>query len=689
MADWNGDGNMDILLLAKVLERRGIAQQSQCTLYLYEQHKIGGKTTLVFKDEPLFRNEGCSSFDGSGASFADVDGDGDLDAIFGSYNGPLHVYNRTSEGLVKPNKFPSTAIPLEMIQLENLYDYYGLEFKANVLHPVLADWDLDGDLDLALLHPLGYKHPKKNRYFLHLPDDTVTELNGPPNSSCPIDWGRHFSVADFDGDGKKDLVGFGELVGLGYLVVVCLQTSSGFVVVEPEKIPFNYPPRCPQCLSNLSYYWVDGLLGFPSFLDWDGDGDMDVYFYEQLSNGTVFAHPLPLPSAHDFSAADFDGDGDVDIMIVPLNSDSCLYFERLGDGSLEQLFGTDNPFNDVCRRMHGDDSPSNDLYASLGDWDGDGEKDLVVIDNFKLTLWTNRPMETYVEVNEKDNPFGQIRLRTASEVSLVDANDDGRDGDLDLVQAYYPGGTTVQEAVAYSRWATTIILEMLHNGTSKAEREAWAQRNGYRQMRFYRNVGGSFQELVGSANPFRDVALGMDVFSACPTFVDLDKDDVLELVLGTTEGNLPLTSRKLQYFKQQNGTFQRIEETPFADFLIKDTFDKGVGIIPRFVDWDGNGNMDLVITGTDKVHFFQRGVCKPSVSYCKSGVCNQQTSNCSCDAGAEGQDCSLCGNYYVREKDQCRPCPGHNELAGTCSRRGEGRVEEGTRSNFVISVMIE
>ena len=184
MADWNGDGSMDILLLAKAFGRTGkdFAQDSVCTSYLYEQRKIDGKTTLVFEDEPFFRNEGCSSFDGSGASFVDVDKDGDLDAIFGSYDGSLHVYNRTSAGFVKPNKFPSNSTPLDMIQLESEITYQNIQ--ANYLHPVLADWDLDGDLDLALLHPLGHQHPdhEKNRYFLHLPDNTVTELNGPPSS---------------------------------------------------------------------------------------------------------------------------------------------------------------------------------------------------------------------------------------------------------------------------------------------------------------------------------------------------------------------------------------------------------------------------------------------------------------------------------------------------------------------------
>eukprot|EP00435_Cladocopium_sp_Y103_P021450 s1407_g5.t1 len=685
MADWNGDGNMDVLLLGKVFDRSSgseqiFHQQAHCTSYLFEQHKTGGKSMLVFKDEPFFQNEGCISFDGAGASFVDVDGDGDLDAIFGSYEGPLRVYNRTSAGLVKP-EFLSNSVPLDRIQLESESPGRHLHF----LHPVLADWDWDGDLDLALLHP---HDPDKNRYFVHLPDNTVTELNGPPNNSCPINWGLHFSVVDFDGDGKKDLLGFGNLV------VVCLQTSSGFVVIEPEEIPFNYFPNCHQCLSNESFYWMGGLLGFPSFLDWDGDGDIDVlrlnlaekvYLYEQLSNGTVFAHPLPLPSARDFSAADFDGDGDVDIMIIPrwcvsivdVNDDERLdvvmppqsprlawwtgyetyaFFMCGANGLLVEQLGEANPFDKVAYNKT--NNPSwRSVKNLVVDLDGDGDLDIV---HGELQYTRNDGGHfTYLNRSDPDHPFRGVQDGEAACWTFVDWD---RDGDLDLVQAYHPGGNTVHEVAVHSQWASTIILDMLHNGTSRAERLAWFQKNAYRHMRLYLNAGTSFQEVTGSANPFHDIYLQLTEKSACPTFVDLDKDGVLELVFGTTDG-------KLQYFKQQNGTFQRVEETPFADLYIRGTIGS-FGIFPRFVDWDGDDNMDLVITGTDRVQFFQRGVCKPSISYCKSGVCNQRTSTCKCNAGAEGQDCSLCGNFYVREMDTCRPCPGHNELAGTCSRRG-------------------
>lgn len=163
------------------------------------------------------------------------------------------------------------------------------------------------------------------------------------------------------------------------------------------------------------------------------------------------------------------------------------------------MFGTDNPFNGVCKRTYGNPlSPADSLYASLGDWDGDGEKDLVVVDDFKVTLWSNRPMQSFVEVIEKDSPFGKLGFPKALEVSLVDVNDDGR---LDVVvPPQFP-------RLAFVR--------------------------GYETYSFFkRGANGLLVELLGGANPFDKVAYNKTSSGFALTLknqvVDLDGDGDLD-----------------------------------------------------------------------------------------------------------------------------------------------------------------
>ena len=117
-------------------------------------------------------------------------------------------------------------------------------------------------------------------------------------------------------------------------------------------------------------------------------------------------------------------------MILPPNSENCLYFERREDGSLEQLFGTDNPFDAVCQRMSGGTVGSTtgdaERYAALADWDGDGETDLLLVGRYKVNLWSNRPKEDFVEVVGQENPFAQLGLFQETDVTLVDVNGDGK-----------------------------------------------------------------------------------------------------------------------------------------------------------------------------------------------------------------------------------------------------------------------
>jgi len=289
MVDWNGDGRLELLLMPNILERLGHAQgffaDELCSVELYERDYSQDPEILRQSLDPLLLNRGCSNFTGSGVSLADLDGDGDLDAVFGADGAPLHVFEHTPSGWrsAGPTGIDSDSIPLDAIPLDSA-DPSNPSFRKNLLRPVLADWDLDGDLDLALLHDNGLRGG--NRYFEHQSDGTVREINDTHlsklNANCSMNWRVGFSFVDFDGDGAKDLVGFDQ----NFNVIICVRTSSGFEMVSAERDPFYWGPRqnascflkysdrCPWD-NDYPFGWF-GIMGFPSFLDWDGDGDVDM-----------------------------------------------------------------------------------------------------------------------------------------------------------------------------------------------------------------------------------------------------------------------------------------------------------------------------------------------------------------------------------------------------------------------------
>ena len=298
MADWDGDGRTDLILMAKAFDRASAPGIKHCPVEVHMQG-ANGRASVYDASDTVLQNWGCTKFDGSGISLVDVDDDGDLDAIMGAKEGPLHVYERTSAGLKLPTVEAASSgpIPLDQIQLDTTPD--GLQWNGrsyNHLHPLLVDWDLDGDLDLAMVdadlgsRPWSLIYPKdKNSYFEHQADGTVLKLSAPPNISCPLDWRKHFSYVDFDGDGKKDIVGFDSEAD----VIICLQTFSGYVLSgqNPFKRSDSIILACRNCpWDNEFSFFHWGTSGFPSFLDWDADGDLDMLRINEAKQAQ-----LPVP----------------------------------------------------------------------------------------------------------------------------------------------------------------------------------------------------------------------------------------------------------------------------------------------------------------------------------------------------------------------------------------------------------
>ncbi len=245
-------------------------------------------------------------------TLVDIDGDGDLDAFAGNYDGDMLFFKNTGTA----NNPIFTAPQTNAFGLENINRY-----GAN---PAFIDIDGDGDLDVFI----GKGH--------YTGDDSLRFFRNIGTSSNPLfyldstnpfglgDAGGYTNptFADIDSDGDKDA-----FVG----------NSSGNTVFF-RNIGKGITPRFS---SDDSFDFNDvSYFSDPTFVDIDGDGDLDAFVgigfsYSGNSDGNtlffrntgtaknpVFApsvtNPFGLTDAGNFASPtfiDIDNDGDLDAFI--------------------------------------------------------------------------------------------------------------------------------------------------------------------------------------------------------------------------------------------------------------------------------------------------------------------------------------------------------------------------------------
>ena len=247
------------------------------------------------------------------------------------------------------------------------------------------------------------------------------------------------------------------------------------------------------------------------------------------------------------SFVDIDGDGDLDLVVGEY--DGILNTYRNGtntaSGDFETLTGAANPFNGI--------DVGNYSNPSFVDLDGDGDLDLVV-GEYHGTLstyrnGTNGASGDFEALTGAANPLDGIDVGFDSTPSFVDI--DG-DGDLDLVVGEYEG-----------------ILNTYRNGTNTAS--------------------GDFETLTGAANPFNGIDVGN---YSNPSFVDLDGDGDLDLVVGEYDGIL-------NTYRNGTNTASGDFEALTGEANPLDGIDVGDYSTPSFVDLDGDGDLDLVVGESD------------------------------------------------------------------------------------------
>ncbi|MCB1097908.1 MAG: VCBS repeat-containing protein [Verrucomicrobiae bacterium] len=298
LADVDGDGDIDVVVGDDV-----------GTLDYFEN-------TASAQSPPsfLYRPGDSNPFDGldvgdfSGPAFADLDNDGDLDAIVGEfteYETPTLNYYRNEGSARSPFLVlkPGLLSPVSNLTL------------PEVPMPALADLDGDGDIDMVLGTRAG-----DFRYFQNTGNRlaaTFTERTGSLNPFNGLAIGLDSlsvpALADVDRDGDLDMVSGGYSGVLYYYENTGTARLPKFAARTGAANPFD---------------GIDvGELSDPTLADMDGDGDVDLVvgegyydgllrYFENIDSGPTSAFPawqkqnFPLPADAALAAPEADPDGD-------------------------------------------------------------------------------------------------------------------------------------------------------------------------------------------------------------------------------------------------------------------------------------------------------------------------------------------------------------------------------------------
>jgi hypothetical protein len=331
--DVNNDGYIDCFI------SNGPQEGQNNALYINDQL---GNFTYVFSDPIVADNKPSD-----GATFADLDNDGDLDAFvvnWYSFNNLAYLNDGTGK--------------FEQITSGNIVTNGGFSETAS-----FGDYNLDGLVDLYVTNSAG---TNKNFLYKNKGDHEFEKIEtGAPVTDATAS--RSVNWVDVDNDGDPDLF-------------VTNESNQKDQLYKNENGAF-------EKITNIAITSENVSTMSSSWADIDNDGDQDLFLATDGSKNLLFRNDgnfvftkilttdISNHSTHSFSSAwsDIDNDGDVDLFVTNA-------FDFSTNQKLKNLLylndGTGH-FTEVTQ-----DATTTDLAWSygcaFGDYDNDGFQDLAV-----------------------------------------------------------------------------------------------------------------------------------------------------------------------------------------------------------------------------------------------------------------------------------------------------------------------
>jgi len=428
IGDYDGDGLPDIYLVSEDSPNKLFRQTSPLRFVdVTEEAGVQGGTDW-----------------GSGASFADIDNDGDLDLYVCTYQSQNLVYINNGDGTFTESAKES-----------------GLSYSGSSTMATFADFDHDGDLDLYLLNNRRF-HPSEEMGG----EAKVRMINGKP--TIHPDYVEHLNIID------------GHYVIAGQADRYYVNNGNGAFTDQTEKA---------------------GISGYDMGLsaicwDYNNDGWLDIYvgddqhspdhLYKNMKDGTfqdvivsTFSHTTWNSMGAD--AGDLNNDGLIDFMIVDMaNTTHFKSKTSMGamsaaawflDSAVPRQYMRNSIFMNTNTEHFFEIANMSHLASSdwswgikINDLDNDGWNDIFItngieknmsdtdLENDFLTLmkagkrqeamtayqaWPRLPEENLVFKNLGDLQFQKIQkewnLDLKGVSQAIAMSDLDRDGDLDIV----------------------------------------------------------------------------------------------------------------------------------------------------------------------------------------------------------------------------------------------------------------
>lgn len=574
-----------------------------------------GDFDIVFKSDysylKIFINDGTGNFSEGGAlyadytgyygtytsaigngnpSFADLDGDGDMDLVVASN------YSYGSTRFYLNNGNGNGALPTFTIQDGPWNGTVGNPFYSigpsqnNIIsqHHFFIDYDTDGDLDLFISGTGSTTADEQLIYYENTGSSFFVETaipNLPPLFSS--DYGNSLSVmvTDADQDGNLDLI----VGGPAGDIIFFKGTGSDFI---KQTGPWNPVAKSGNPFDGIEL--VNGPL-WPALIDFDSDGDLDIIagynpqflsrveplaLIENEGNGvferkTFLDNPLGGASTGSLGTVffvDVDADGEIDALLGGKYGSALAFYKNTANTFSNASIGS--PFENILSTFDTFEGAI-PVYVDIDD---DGDLDLITGSYYgRITLFLNDNGVLVRQVMDSSNPLsaigsysnydsysGNYYSVSVGGVSFLDMVDIDNDGDLDL---------------------------FINSGSGKIN---FFKNTGDKQNPFFEapldptenplDKSHIAQFASGYFGNFNDVS---------PRFVDIDHDGDFDLLLGGYYNS---------YKYNLNGVFlfQNVGTPEIAQFEMIPAIDPVISYTnyqpsPSAVDADGDGDLDIFI----------------------------------------------------------------------------------------------